>query len=117
MSIDMTVRQELGEREEIDMGEFDGKVAYITGGARGQGRSHAVALAGEGASVALVDIANGERTHPPATVASEEDLRETVRLVEAKGVSAFPFPATSATRIRSWRQWPRPSRRSAASTS
>jgi NAD(P)-dependent dehydrogenase (short-subunit alcohol dehydrogenase family) len=74
------------------MGEFEGKVAFITGGARGQGRSHAVALANEGASVAVVDIANGERTHPPATVATEEDLQETVRLVEATGGKCLPLP-------------------------
>jgi NAD(P)-dependent dehydrogenase (short-subunit alcohol dehydrogenase family) len=74
------------------MGEFDGKVALITGGARGQGRSHAVALAKEGASVALLDIANGELTHPPARVASAEDLAETVRLVEAAGARAVGIP-------------------------
>jgi len=67
------------------MGEFEGKVALITGAARGQGRSHAVALAREGASVALLDIANGERTHPPARVATAQDLEETLRLVEEAG--------------------------------
>ena len=67
------------------MGEFEGKVALITGAARGQGRSHAVALAREGASVALLDIANGERTHPPARVATPEDLEETLSLVEEAG--------------------------------
>lgn len=74
------------------MGEFDGKIALITGGARGQGRSHAVALAREGASLALLDIANGERTHPPARVASAEDLATTVRLVEEAGGSAAGIP-------------------------
>jgi NAD(P)-dependent dehydrogenase (short-subunit alcohol dehydrogenase family) len=74
------------------MEEFDGKVALITGGARGQGRSHGIALAAEGASVALIDIANGERTHPPATVATQEDLDETVRLIEAKGGKVLPLP-------------------------
>lgn len=74
------------------MGEFDGKVALITGGARGQGRSHAVALAREGASLAILDIANGERTHPPARVASAEDLAETVRLVEAAGAPVVGIP-------------------------
>lgn len=74
------------------MGDFDGKVALITGGARGQGRSHAVALAREGASVALLDIANGELTHPPARVASAQDLAATVRLVEEAGGRAAGIP-------------------------
>jgi NAD(P)-dependent dehydrogenase (short-subunit alcohol dehydrogenase family) len=74
------------------MGEFDGKVVLITGGARGQGRSHAVALAREGASVALLDIANAELTHPPARVASAADLAETVSLVEAAGGQALGVP-------------------------
>jgi (+)-trans-carveol dehydrogenase len=74
------------------MGDFDGKVVLITGGARGQGRSHAVALAREGASVALLDIANGELTHPPARVASAQDLAETVSLVEAAGGRALGVP-------------------------
>ncbi len=74
------------------MGEFDGKVVLISGGARGQGRSHAVALAREGASVALLDIANGELTHPPARVASAQDLAETVSLVEAAGGQALGIP-------------------------
>jgi NAD(P)-dependent dehydrogenase (short-subunit alcohol dehydrogenase family) len=78
-----------GER---GMGDFDGKVVLITGGARGQGRSHAVALAREGASLALLDIANGELTHPPARVASAGDLADTVSLVEAAGGKAVGIP-------------------------
>jgi NAD(P)-dependent dehydrogenase (short-subunit alcohol dehydrogenase family) len=74
------------------MGDFDRKIVLITGGARGQGRSHAVALAREGASVALLDIANGELTHPPARVASADDLAETVSLVEAAGGTALGIP-------------------------
>ena len=38
------------------MGSFDGRVAFITGGARGQGRSHAVALAREGADIVVSDF-------------------------------------------------------------
>src|SRR5262245_30327028 len=63
------------------MGRLDGKVAVISGGARGQGRSHAVALAREGASIVVFDRCDGFETitTPPAT---EADLEETVRLVE-----------------------------------
>jgi len=66
------------------MGRFDGKVAYITGAARGQGRSHAVRLAAEGADIVAVD-----RCAPIPSVAyplaTEADLAETVRAVEAHG--------------------------------
>ena len=46
------------------MGQLDGKVAFITGIARGQGRSHAVTLAGEGADIIGLDIC----TQPATTV-------------------------------------------------
>lgn len=72
---------------------FDGKVVLITGGARGQGRSHAIALAREGASVALVDIASGEIGHPPYRVASRDDLEQTAKLVEQAGGQALPLVA------------------------
>lgn len=73
------------------MGKFDDKVAVITGGARGQGRSHARALAREGASVALWDIANGQNERPPYRMASADDLAETVKLVEEEGGKALPI--------------------------
>jgi SDR family mycofactocin-dependent oxidoreductase len=60
-------------------------VAFVTGAARAQGRSHAVRLAREGADVIALDIcapASATLTYPPAT---PEDLAETVRLVEAEG--------------------------------
>jgi len=65
-------------------GQFAGRVAVITGGARGQGRSHAVELARQGANVALVDRCAdlATVTYPLAT---PDDLAETVRLVEAEG--------------------------------
>ncbi|HET7409402.1 MAG TPA: mycofactocin-coupled SDR family oxidoreductase [Paracoccaceae bacterium] len=66
------------------MGKLDGQVAFITGGARGQGRSHALALAGEGADVAICDIAAQLET-VPYPLAGEDDLAETVRQVEALG--------------------------------
>jgi SDR family mycofactocin-dependent oxidoreductase len=63
------------------MGKLDGKVAFITGAARGQGRSHAVRLAEEGADIIAVDICAQLPTvsYPMST---PEDLAETVRLVE-----------------------------------
>jgi SDR family mycofactocin-dependent oxidoreductase len=63
------------------MGRVDGKVAFITGAARGQGRSHAIRLAQEGAEIIAVDISKGIETlaYP---IATPEDLAETVKLVE-----------------------------------
>ena len=64
------------------MGKLEGKVVFITGAARGQGRSHAVRLAQEGADIIAVDLCAqmGSVGYPMAT---EEDLAETVRQVEA----------------------------------
>jgi len=62
-----------------------GKVALVTGAARGQGRSHAVALAHEGADVIMVDLCAPIPSitgYPPAT---EADLAETTKLVEGLG--------------------------------
>jgi SDR family mycofactocin-dependent oxidoreductase len=67
------------------VGSLQGRVAFITGAARGQGRAHAVRLAREGADLIALDIcapASGTLTYTPAT---PEDLTETVRLVEAEG--------------------------------
>jgi SDR family mycofactocin-dependent oxidoreductase len=64
-------------------GRVEGKVAFITGAARSQGRSHALRLAQEGADIIAVDIAGpvpSIQMYPPAT---EDDLAETVRQVEA----------------------------------
>jgi SDR family mycofactocin-dependent oxidoreductase len=63
------------------MGRVDGKVAFITGAARGQGRAHAIRLAQEGADIIAVDIDQQVETSltPTATAA---DLDETVKLVE-----------------------------------
>ncbi|SEO57262.1 mycofactocin-coupled SDR family oxidoreductase [Trujillonella endophytica] len=63
-------------------GRVEGKVAFITGAARGQGRSHAIRLAQEGADIVAVDICE-PIDGVPYPLATEEDLRETVRSVEA----------------------------------
>ena len=64
------------------MGKLEGKVAFITGAARGQGRSHAVRLAQEGADIIAVDICRqiDSVTYPLAT---PEDLAQTAKEVEA----------------------------------
>jgi len=63
------------------MGKFDGKVVLITGGARSQGRSHAVSFAREGADVAICDIA-AQLDTVPYPMGSRAELDETVKLVE-----------------------------------
>jgi len=62
-------------------GPLKGKVAFITGAARGQGRSHAVRLAEEGADIIAIDICRGfgDSPAPPAT---PEDLAETADMVK-----------------------------------
>lgn len=63
-------------------GRVQGKVAFITGAARGQGRAHAIRLAEEGADIIAIDIDTQVENVPYAT-ATAEDMKETVRLVEA----------------------------------
>jgi SDR family mycofactocin-dependent oxidoreductase len=64
------------------MGRLQNKVAFVTGAARGQGRSHCVRMAQEGADIIAIDICEPlpGTEYPPATPA---DLEETVREVEA----------------------------------
>src|SRR5271166_5310644 len=64
-------------------GRLAGKVAFITGAARGQGRAHAVRMAREGADIIAVDIAGKLPSCVPYDPATPEDLAETARLVEA----------------------------------
>jgi SDR family mycofactocin-dependent oxidoreductase len=64
------------------MGRVEGKVAFITGAARGQGRSHALRLAEEGADIIAVDACLDIAT-VPYPGATDADLAETVRQVEA----------------------------------
>lgn len=67
-------------------GRLEGKTAFVTGVARGQGRSHAVALAREGADIIGIDLPRpiDNMTYPLATT---DDLEETVRLVKETGRS------------------------------
>ena len=65
-------------------GSLTGKVAFITGAARGQGRAHAVKLASEGADVIAVDICE-QIAGVPYPLARPEDLVHTVKLVEGTG--------------------------------
>ncbi|BBZ05647.1 dehydrogenase [Mycolicibacterium chitae] len=72
------------------MGKLDGRVAFITGAARGQGRSHAVRLAEEGAAIIAMDICDQIESvfYPMAT---KDDLAETEALVTAAGGSIVTF--------------------------
>jgi SDR family mycofactocin-dependent oxidoreductase len=65
-------------------GRLEGKVAFITGAARGQGRSHAVRLAEEGADIIAVDICRQIESNP-YPLSTPEDLEETKNLVEKTG--------------------------------
>lgn len=81
------------------MGRLEGKVVAISGGARGQGRAHALACAREGAAVALFDVPE----QVPGLfyeLATEGDLVETRRLVEEAGgrVLAMNVPVRGAWR-------------------
>lgn len=66
------------------MGKLDGKVALITGGARGQGRSHAITFAREGADIVICDILTQLETVPYA-LSNDADMAETVALVQKEG--------------------------------
>src|ERR1700691_6235859 len=70
------------KREQSVMGRVEGKVAFITGAARGQGRSHAVRLAQEGADIIAVELCHDIDT-VPYDGATEADLAETVKMVES----------------------------------
>lgn len=74
------------------MGRVDGKVAFITGAARGQGRSHAIRLAEEGADIIAVDICEdvASAAYPMGTA---DELAETAKHVEAAGARVIAFTA------------------------
>lgn len=66
-------------------GALEGKVAFITGAARGQGRAHAIRMAREGADVVAIDICGPVSDTITYPMPTSEDLAETARLVEAEG--------------------------------
>lgn len=74
------------------MGELDDTVAVITGAARGQGRSHAVALAEQGADIIAVDIC-ADIDAIPYSLGTRSDLDETARLVRVAGRNVVPVVA------------------------
>jgi (+)-trans-carveol dehydrogenase len=65
-------------------GRLAGKVAFVTGAARGQGRSHALRLAGEGADIVALDACR-QLASVPYPMATPADLKETVAAVERLG--------------------------------
>jgi SDR family mycofactocin-dependent oxidoreductase len=80
-ALEILLRQSTGD---IMTGRLDGKVAFITGAARGQGRSHAVRFAEEGADIIALDLC-AQIDCVAYPMATPEDLDETVNLVEKTG--------------------------------
>lgn len=66
-------------------GPLEGRVAFVTGAARGQGRAHAIRLAGEGADIIAIDVCGPISDTITYPLGSSEELAETVRAVEATG--------------------------------
>ncbi|MEV5302671.1 mycofactocin-coupled SDR family oxidoreductase [Amycolatopsis methanolica] len=77
------------------VGRVEGKVAFITGAARGQGRAHAITLAREGADIIAVDICE-DIPGVPYPGGTREELEETAKAVEALGKRVI----TSVTDVR-----------------
>jgi SDR family mycofactocin-dependent oxidoreductase len=74
------------------MGRVEGKVALITGAARGLGRAHALRLAAEGASIIAIDVC-AQLDTVPYPMATSDDLTETVKGVQELGQSAIAIEA------------------------
>lgn len=71
------------------MGDFDGKVVYITGVARGQGRKHAIRFAREGAKIIGMDLCDVPSEYVKYPTANKDDLATTIDRVEAEGGEIF----------------------------
>jgi SDR family mycofactocin-dependent oxidoreductase len=69
--------------------DFGGKVAFVTGAAHGQGRSHAQHYAKHGADVVVTDIGGGDADSVPYELGTSEELEETAQLVEDEGQEAL----------------------------
>ncbi len=80
------------------MGRVSGKVALVSGAARGQGRSHAQKLAAEGADIIAIDLCEDVETNS-YPLARPEDLDETARLVEKEGQRAYTAIADVRDRV------------------
>ena len=80
-----------------DTWRFDGKVALVTGGARGQGRSHAVNLAKRGADVVVLDILE-QIPSVEYDMSRQADMDETVKLIEAEDRRVIPVKGD----VRKW---------------
>jgi SDR family mycofactocin-dependent oxidoreductase len=80
-----------------DAWRFDGKVALVTGGARGQGRSHAVNLAKRGADVVVLDILE-QIPSVEYDMSRQADMDETVKLIEAEDRRVIPLKGD----VRKW---------------
>jgi SDR family mycofactocin-dependent oxidoreductase len=74
------------------LGRVKGKVAFITGAARGQGRSHAIRLASEGADIIALDLCAPVESVSYA-MGTRDELEETARLVRAQGRKVFSIVA------------------------
>lgn len=83
------------------MGVLEGRVAVVTGAARGQGRAHAVRLAAEGADVVALDICD-HIPSVPYPLASRADLEETANAVRSHGrrVVALPVDVRDSAGVR-----------------
>ena len=81
---------ELTGRRITEMGEFSGKVAFITGAAHGQGRATALALAKEGANIAAFDVAK-KIEYPAYEFGTSDELKSLKEEIEALGSKAVIF--------------------------